>query len=247
MSLRKLLVMTLCCVAVVAFAVPATAQDLMITMYMDGTLGVDGGGSPKTVELYAINAIPDLSEYALSRAGNGSPTFDAFTVDHVLPAVALAAGDYYYGVGNSFNDMTNGFDMVWPAKSGIRARNFGVNSNGDDVTGLFHNPTGDFVGAGAPSTVWIDAFGDLGVDGTGTPWQHNDSYARATHGRTPGTTFVLSEWIIAAPDTLDGLAAQGIDDRVPDMRFNPVVPEPAGVTLVIAGLLGMAGMRRRWG
>ena len=46
----------------------ATAQEpLMLTLVVDGTLNhpVTGGGSPKFVELYARENIPNLSVYAL--------------------------------------------------------------------------------------------------------------------------------------------------------------------------------------
>lgn len=46
-------------------------QDLIITGVYDGPLS---GGTPKGVELYVINAIPDLSLYGLGSANNGGGT-----------------------------------------------------------------------------------------------------------------------------------------------------------------------------
>jgi len=170
------------------------------------------------VELYARNNIPDLSRYAISRAGNGAVTFDAITADFILPAIALNAGDFYYAVGNSFADQTVTFDTVFPAYSGIRVRNYGVNSNGDDVTGIFHDPTGAFAGG----ETLIDVFGEVGVDGTGTAWEHLDGYAYSKNGRSPSSTFNVLEWDVfnQALDTLD---AAGHAAAFPDQTYSPSV------------------------
>lgn len=213
------------------------AQDLMITGVFDATLP---GGEPKFAELYAINDIPDLSLYAMSRAGNGAG-FDAFSANSVLPAISLSAGDFYYAVGNSFGDQTAVFDTVLPGKP--RALNFGVNSNGDDVTGLFFNPTGDYLGAGAVSISLIDVVGELGVDGSGEAWEHLDSYIYSNDGRTPSTTFDVSEWMVPGINVLDNLDAAGIAAAIPDGTF--VIPEPTSIALMVAGFFGMGALRKR--
>ncbi|MGB3714574.1 MAG: hypothetical protein WA996_09110, partial [Candidatus Promineifilaceae bacterium] len=46
-------------------------DDLVITGIIDGPLF---GGIPKAVELYAVNAIPDLSFYGIGLANNGGGT-----------------------------------------------------------------------------------------------------------------------------------------------------------------------------
>ena len=125
----------------------ASMHDLMITGSMDATLT---GGAPKVVELYTLTDVVDLSQYALSRAGNGNAAFDAIDVSDpndlpsTLPIISLNTGDFYYAVGNSFSDMTSTLDTIFPSHSGIRMRHSAVNSNGDDVTGLFFDPSGMF-------------------------------------------------------------------------------------------------------
>lgn len=185
--------------------------DLMITGVMDGDRP---GGQPKMVELYARNDIADLSQYALSRAGNGSSSWDSIGENHVLPPISLKAGDFYYAVGNSFDDQTETFDAIWPAYSGIRMRNYGVNSNGDDVTGLFHDATGTFSGG----ETLIDVFGELGVDGSGTVWEHKDGWAYSNDGRKPSATFNVANWDVQN-GALDGLDEAGHADSFPDMEY----------------------------
>lgn len=196
------------------------AQDLMITGIMDGDLP---GGQPKFIELYALNNIPDLSQYAFSGANNGAASFGSIDPNNdVLPNVSLNAGDFYYGVGGPSADMLPNFDLVFPAKSGIRARISGVNSNGDDVTGLFHDPTGAFTG----SETQIDVFGELGVDGTGTAWEHTDGWAYRNNDRRATTLFAPSHWTISDPGALDGLDELGHAAAFPDMTFVPAPPAP---------------------
>ena len=190
----------------------------MITGVMDGTLSLAGGGSPKMVEIYAINAIPNLSLYALSRASNGNPTFDVFGAEYILPNISLNAGDFYYAVGNSFNDMTVAFDAIFPAKTAVRVRNNGTNSNGNDVTGLFFHATGDFVNDGANATL-IDVVGVPGVDGFNTPWDHEDSWLYSNDDRTPSATFDVTKWTAGGKNLMDGFTAEQIAESFPDETF----------------------------
>jgi hypothetical protein len=58
----------------------------------------------------------------------------------------------------------------------------------------------------------VDVYGIPTVDGSGEPWDYEDSYAyRNLNINSPNTTFTLSEWTIAAPNTLDGMS----DDLAP--------------------------------
>jgi hypothetical protein len=223
-----------------AGSLPAGAEDLMITLVVDGTINhpVTGGGSPKFVELYARNAIPDLSAYALVRAGNGAAR-DPLTVDHVLPSVSLAAGEFFYAAGSSFQDYTIPFKEIYPDKDAVR--NFGVNSNGNDATLLLLSPSGDFSNA---DEILVDTFGTEGVDGNGTPWFHQDGWGASKNGRLPSPTFDVTQWNVTE-QTLDNLDAAGHAAALPAMVYSPIIPEPASVAMLLLGVTPWGTRRRR--
>lgn len=216
----------------------ASHGDLVMSGVLDGPLT---GGSPKAVEFYATSDIPDLSVYALTIASNGAASFTGITSDYVLPSISLSAGEYFYAVGNSFDDMTGDFDTVFPGTT--RALNFGANSNGDDVLGLFYDPTGSFSGGESLA----DVFGVLGTDGTGESWEHLDSWAYRVDDTTADGTFNESNWTIASPNSLDGLSASQVAAAVPFGTFTvSAIPEPTAALFgsLLAGAFGLTIARR---
>lgn len=215
MSTRTLMV-----IATLLVLGPTARGELLLTGVMDGTLT---GGEPKVAELYATADIADLSVYAIGRYGNGSATISDVTP---LPTVAATAGTYLYAVGNTFVDQTAVFDSVFPdVPDGDRFQNDGVNSNGDDVTALVL----------AADESLIDVFGEIGVDGSGTAWDHLDGWAYRLDGTGPSAVFDVGEWALSGINALDGLDAAGIGAAVP---FGTYVPEPASAAvLVLAGAL----------
>ncbi len=162
-----------------------SAASLVLTGVVDGPLT---GGIPKAVELYAINDIPDLENYSLSNFNNGStsPT-STFT----FPAGSLAAGTHIW-VASEPNSFTTYFGF---APNYITST---VNVNGDDAFRLFYN--------GAA----IDVFGEVGVDGTGTPWDYLDGWAyRVSNTGPDGNVFQLGSWTFSGINALDGTTTNG--------------------------------------
>ncbi|WP_370390787.1 lamin tail domain-containing protein [uncultured Winogradskyella sp.] len=154
-------------------------QDLVITAAYDGPLS---GGTPKGVELYVINDIPDLSLYGLGSANNGGGSDgEEFT----FPADAVTAGTYLY-VASESTEFTNWFGFAPNYTSGF------MEINGDDAIELFFNGS------------VIDVFGDINTDGTGEPWEYMDGWAYRVDGTGPdGSTFTLANWTFSGPNALD--------------------------------------------
>ena len=166
---------------VLSIATSAHAQDLVLSGVIDGPLT---GGVPKAIELYAINDIADLSAYGVASANNGSPSAGA--PEFVFPAVAVSAGSYIYVATESPNFLAFfGFDPDFNSDA--------ASINGDDAIELY-----------AGSTV-IDVFGEVGVDGSGQPWEYLDGWAYRNSETGPdGTVFSLASWTFSGITALDG-------------------------------------------
>ncbi len=161
--------------------VPTPAAALVITGIVDGNLP---NGTPKAVEVYALQDIPLLSAYNLRIATNGGATFgNTFT----FPAVTLSAGQFYRAATET-TQFTAFFGVAPNANSPT------ISSNGDDVVGLFRG------------TTQIDVIGVLGVDGTGTFWDHEDSWIYRKSGTQPKTAFTQADWTFGGVNALDPCA-----------------------------------------
>ncbi len=160
----------------------AYGQDMVITGAFDGPLS---GGTPKLVEVYVINDIPDLSIYGFGSANNGGGTDNqelAFTG-------SATAGDFIYLASEGSNPGSVN------AYFGITADylDSAANVNGDDALELFQNGS------------VIDTFGDINTDGTGQAWEYLDGWAYRANGTGPdGGTFVIGNWTFSGPNAIDG-------------------------------------------
>jgi len=162
-------------------------NSLVITGAYDGPLS---GGTPKGIELYALEDIEDLSIYGISSVSNGGGS-SAGNVEYNFPADAVTAGTYIYLATES--TQFNTFFGINPTYvNGV------VSINGDDSIELYEG--------GAI----IDTFGTVDCDpnasGTTCPeWEHTDGWAYRNDGTGPeGTTFTISNWTYSGADALDG-------------------------------------------
>ena len=158
------------------------ASDLIITGIIDGPLS---GGLPKAIELYVLNDIADLSEYAVSTASNGNPPPTTF-FDFVFPSVTAAAGTYLY-LSTETPQFTTFFGFA-PDYTDAQA----TNVNGDDAVVLYQ------------SGVIVDVFGVVGTDGTGEAWEYQDGWAYRNDITNPSATFDPADWTFSGVDALDG-------------------------------------------
>ncbi|MCI4671165.1 MAG: lamin tail domain-containing protein [Bacteroidia bacterium] len=155
-------------------------EDLVIVGLLDGPLG----GTPKFVELYAINNIPDLSIYGIGSANNGNGTDG---IEYSLPSGSLTAGSTIYIANDTANfRVFMGFGANY--EDGGAACNF----NGDDAFELFKNG------------VVIDVFGDINMDGTGTNWEYTDGWIKRVNNTGPDdSTFVQGNWAYSGINVFD--------------------------------------------
>lgn len=154
-------------------------QDLIITGVFDGPLS---GGTPKGIELYAVNDISDLSQYGIGSANNGGGSDG---VELVLSGT-VSADNYIYVA--SEQTQFNAFFGFNPDFTGSA-----VNINGDDAIELFKNGS------------VIDTFGNINIDGSGTAWDYEDGWAYRLNGTGPdGSTFVLANWGFSGINMLEG-------------------------------------------
>ena len=199
------------------------SADLILTAVVDATLS---GGTPKVLEFFATDDIPDLSIYGVELVSNAAST--AGVVETAFSG-SILAGEYYY-VGTEAANFTSVLGFAPDLTTND------VNHNGDDDFYIYEN--------GILVDVWS---GSDGVDNTGTATDIIDSYAYRISNTGPNSTFTASDWTIAAPNTLDGLDAAGIAAAVPFGTFTaPLtsnVPEPSSIALL--GLVGLAGAIRR--
>lgn len=162
-------------------AKPQAGTDLIIVGLLDGPLS----GTPKFLELYVVNDIPDLSIFGIGSANNGGGTDGQ---EWTFPADPATAGSTIY-VAND----TAAFRTFMGYGANYQDGGAACNFNGDDAFELFENGT------------VVDIFGDINVDGTGTPWEYLDSWVKRVNATGPdGTSFVQSNWTYGPINVFDG-------------------------------------------
>ena len=244
MALRKLFVPTLCGIALLC-ASDANAT-LMITEIVDATLP---GGLPKFVELKNVgNTTLDMSDFSIGNYNNGATTLGGGA--SALLSGSLAPGGVY--VVSYENSDSSGVGIFYDTY-GFDPDNFDLGAfiNGDDAVAIFaadgSGTDGVATGDGSDATM-IDVYGVIGTDGTSEAWEYTDGYAfRNPTVMVPNSTFTPSEW------TFGGANALETGDDVEELALilanttpgsHAMIPEPASIMLLFAGLLGIATMRR---
>jgi hypothetical protein len=152
--------------------------DLLITEVMDF-------GNTKFVELYNANTSSvDLATYELRVYANGN-TGPSSTI---VPAGGLLAPCGTWVLSPSLSDFSTSFGFAPDEVHG------GVTGNGNDVYELVLTGSGP-----------VDVYGEIGVDGVGTPWDYEDASGRRDPAVTQGSTawngpqWQVSYWTDATP------------------------------------------------
>ncbi len=171
-------------IVLVLFTFLFSQDGLIISEIVDGT---NTGGNPKYVEIYNAHATNSysLSGLQIRRYANGST--DPANVD--LDATAtLAPGETWVVANGDFDPAWGGaFTTATPDQT-----NGNISGNGDDVYELYNTNTGKV----------IDVYGEVGVDGSGTPWEYTDSQVVRKSNINDGNdgNFDVSEWTIVPYD-----------------------------------------------
>ncbi len=194
------------------------------TLRLQGIIDFDltsGGFSGKAIHLFAAASINDLSQYGIGVANNGNGgdgqeyTFPSIPVDdgdHILLARDSSALSFYLGVCYQM------FDVIIIASNAI-------DQNGNDAIELYKD------------SVVVQTFGDINVDGAGTPWEYLDSWAYQTGSFS--SSFNISTWIFGGVEcTIGSLTTQSsscpypfcatntIENNLGDISFN-IYPNPS--------------------
>lgn len=134
----------------------------------------------KYVELYnASNNAVTLSQYTIRYYVNGSATP---LRSQVLPNVVLGRNKAFVIVKNTG---VSGYQTTFGIPADLSSNV--PNGNGDDVYLI------------ARGSKVVDIYGEVGVDGTGQPWDYTTKIAKRNVGVTNGSpVWLASEWVITA-------------------------------------------------
>ncbi len=159
------------------------AQDALITGYVDSPCsGADG----RTVEIY-VNGTVDFTGWNLVRQSNGG----GFTTNLDLSSLGSLTDEFAYITND---EATLDAEFSINSTNGNVIENGGISSNGDDAFQIVD-----------ASDVVIDRFGEDGVDGSSTDWEHTDTFYYRNDGATANAgVFDAINWTIGALDALDG-------------------------------------------
>ncbi|MDR6300846.1 choice-of-anchor I family protein [Mesonia maritima] len=161
------------------FCLATFAQEAIITGYVDSPCPSADG---RVLEIY-IDGTIDLTGWKVQRQANGG----GFTTDIDLSSLATITDEFIY--------LTND-QAIFTAEFGITTNvieNSVISSNGDDAFQIIDT-----------NSNVIDRFGEENVDGSGTAWEHQDTYYLRNTGSTANNgNFDASNWTFGALDALD--------------------------------------------
>ncbi len=157
------------------------AQTPIITMIADGD---ETGGNPKVLEIYAQGTV-NFADYSLENQTNSSTTWgNTFDLSPLGTVTDDFVYVYYEGNGGTANPGSFANNYPGVAHSLEASGSSVLSINGDDRVRIINTST----------TAVVDTFGADGVDGTGTPWEYKDGYAKRLNGTGPDPVFVEASW-----------------------------------------------------
>ena len=185
----------------------------LITGYIDSTCSNADG---RTVEIYVDGTVDFSTGWSLERQANGG----GFTSSIDISGFGSITDDFVYIT----NDAAT-LDAEFSINTNV-IENGTISSNGDDAFQLLDDA--DNV---------IDRLGEDGVDGSGTAWEHENTYVYRNDGSTPNAgTFDASNWTVGALDLLnnEGICNGGnpFSDTVPFGSFSTTASNTANIQII---------------
>lgn len=181
-----------------------SSSSLILTGVFDGTLS---GGTPKGVELYAIENIEDLGLYGIGSANNGGGSDGV----EITLSGSVSKGEFLYVATEEDNFNT------WFGFNPDLTDDMAVAINGDDAIELFFDSTKAFTG----NEFVVDIFGE--VDANATSWSYTNGWAYRNSFTGPdGNTFVEGNWTFSGNDAYNGASSNAnAGNPMPVGSFEP--------------------------
>jgi len=155
-------------------------QSVVITGYVDSVCSNSDG---RVIEMYVDGTI-DFTDWTLVRQSNGN----GFTGIISISDLGIVSNTFVY-VTNSLDTLSSEFGITTNV-----IQNGGINSNGDDAFQIMDE-----------QSIVIDRFGEENVDGSGTDWEHVDTYYYRKDGvPANGGSFSVNNWNIGVLNSLSG-------------------------------------------
>lgn len=170
---------------------PPAMADIFISEVVDGTLP---NGQPKWVELTnSGSSTVILAGFSLGVMNNGANTMSSPA--HVLTGSLPSGASHVIALEPDNGPGTSQFFAVYGQDPDEHS---GDQINGDDTVLLYQ---GAASGDGSNGTL-VDAYGVIGVSGTGTSWDYLDSYAARCGSAANAGVFDAADWDIPGAGAL---------------------------------------------
>lgn len=156
-----------------------SSTHLMISGIGDGPLF---NGTPKFVELYVLEDIPDLSIYGLETIHNGSGVSG---VEFTFPALKATRGQYLY-VTTDASRFRHWFHF--PPDYLV----FSIQVNGNDAVALYRNQS------------IVDVFGAVDDTEVVDSWDYTDGFAYRKKNKPHTATFNTEDWLFSGAGAWEG-------------------------------------------
>lgn len=181
-----------------------SSSSLILTGVFDGTLT---GGTPKGVELFAIDNIEDLGFYGIGSANNGGGSDGV----EITLSGSVSKGEFLYVATEEDNFNT------WFGFNPDLTDDMAVAINGDDAIELFFDSTKAFTG----NEFVVDIFGE--IDGDATSWSYSNGWAYRNSFTGPDdNAFVEGNWTFSGNDAYNGASSNAnAGNPMPVGSFEP--------------------------